>query len=42
MKTFIRGEIFITDATTAEVAKLSENTFRDVNIAFEITLNVMI
>jgi UDP-N-acetyl-D-mannosaminuronic acid dehydrogenase len=23
-----------TDATTAEVAKLAENTFRDVNIAF--------
>jgi len=33
-KTFIRGEIFITDAVTAELAKVAENTFRDVNIAF--------
>lgn len=33
-KTFVRGEIFLTDATTAETTKLVENTFRDVNIAF--------
>jgi len=33
-KTFIKGDILTTDATTAEVSKLSENTFRDVNIAF--------
>lgn len=32
-KTFVQGEIFITDATTAEMVKLMENTFRDVNIA---------
>ena len=32
-KTFVKGEIFITDATTAEMCKLMENTFRDVNIA---------
>jgi UDP-N-acetyl-D-mannosaminuronic acid dehydrogenase len=31
--TFVRGDIFITDATTAEMVKLMENTYRDVNIA---------
>jgi UDP-N-acetyl-D-mannosaminuronic acid dehydrogenase len=31
--TFVRGEIFLTDATTAEMCKLMENTYRDVNIA---------
>lgn len=31
--TFVTGEIHLTDATTAEMAKLMENTFRDVNIA---------
>ena len=30
---FVEGEIFLTDATTAEMVKLAENTFRDVNIA---------
>lgn len=30
---FVKGEIVLTDATTAEMAKLMENTFRDVNIA---------
>jgi len=30
---FVRGEIVLTDATTAEMVKLMENTFRDVNIA---------
>ncbi|AEH24055.1 UDP-N-acetyl-D-mannosamine dehydrogenase [Pyrococcus yayanosii] len=30
---FVRGEILLTDATTAEMVKLMENTFRDVNIA---------
>ncbi|MEN8905471.1 MAG: nucleotide sugar dehydrogenase [Clostridiales bacterium] len=33
-KTFVKGEIFETNATTAEMCKLMENTFRDVNIAF--------
>lgn len=28
-----RGEIILTDSTTAEMVKLTENTFRDVNIA---------
>ena len=31
---FVKGEISLTDASTAEMAKLVENTFRDVNIAF--------
>jgi len=31
--TFVLGEIFLTDATTAEMCKLMENTYRDVNIA---------
>jgi UDP-N-acetyl-D-mannosaminuronic acid dehydrogenase len=31
--TFVRGEIVMTDATTAEMVKLMENTYRDVNIA---------
>jgi UDP-N-acetyl-D-mannosaminuronic acid dehydrogenase len=30
---FVRGEIVLTDATTAEMVKLMENTTRDVNIA---------
>lgn len=32
-KIFVNGEIFLTTATTAEMCKLMENTFRDVNIA---------
>jgi len=30
---FVTGEIILTDATTAEMVKLMENTFRDINIA---------
>ncbi len=30
---FVRGNIYLTDATTAEFVKLIENTYRDVNIA---------
>lgn len=30
---FVRGEIVMTDATTAEMVKLMENTYRDINIA---------
>jgi UDP-N-acetyl-D-mannosaminuronic acid dehydrogenase len=30
---FVRGEIIMTDATTAEMVKLMENTTRDINIA---------
>ncbi len=32
-RTFVRGEVVGTDAATAELVKLMENTFRDVNIA---------
>jgi UDP-N-acetyl-D-mannosaminuronic acid dehydrogenase len=32
-RSFARGEVCLTDATTAELVKLMENTFRDVNIA---------
>jgi len=31
--TFVKGGIYQTDATTAEMVKLMENTYRDVNIA---------
>ena len=33
-ETFVKGEIHLTDATTAELVKVMENTYRDVNIAF--------
>lgn len=33
-RTFVEGEIHVTDATTAEMVKVIENTYRDVNIAF--------
>ncbi len=32
-KTFVTGDIILTDATTAEMVKLMENTTRDINIA---------
>jgi UDP-N-acetyl-D-mannosaminuronic acid dehydrogenase len=32
-RSFVRGQVFATDATTAELVKLMENTFRDINIA---------
>jgi UDP-N-acetyl-D-mannosaminuronic acid dehydrogenase len=32
-RVFVRGDIQLTDATTAEMVKLMENTYRDVNIA---------
>jgi len=31
---FVKGKILLTDATTAEMTKLTENTYRDVNVAF--------
>jgi UDP-N-acetyl-D-mannosaminuronic acid dehydrogenase len=40
-KTFVRGECVITNARTAEMAKLTENSFRDVNIAFANELSVI-
>ncbi|WP_226643189.1 nucleotide sugar dehydrogenase [Mesobacillus subterraneus] len=33
-RTFVKGDIHVTDATTAELVKVIENTYRDVNIAF--------
>lgn len=33
-KSFVEGEMHETDATTAELVKVMENTYRDVNIAF--------
>lgn len=35
---FVKGEIYLTDATTAECCKLIENTYRDVNIAYANTI----
>ena len=40
-KTFVRGDCIITSARTAEMAKLTENSFRDVNIAFANELSVI-
>ena len=40
-ETFVEGECHITDARTAEMVKLSENAFRDVNIAFANELSVV-
>lgn len=39
--TFCDGEILLTDARTAELAKLVENSYRDVNIAFANELSVI-
>lgn len=49
-RTFVEGEIIKTDAKTAEMSKLMENTYRDVNIALsneltkicnELSINVL-
>ncbi|WP_334158867.1 UDP-N-acetyl-D-mannosamine dehydrogenase [Achromobacter insolitus] len=40
-KTFVQGECIITDARTAEMCKLTENSFRDVNIAFANELSMI-
>ena len=40
-KTFVSGEVLETDAKTAEMAKLTENSFRDVNIAFANELSIL-
>lgn len=37
----VRGECFLTDARTAEMTKLTENAFRDVNIAFANELSLL-
>ena len=38
---FVKGEILETDAKTAEMAKLTENSFRDVNIAFANEISII-
>jgi len=38
---FVRGEVHSADAATAEMVKLSENAFRDVNIAFANELSLI-
>ena len=39
--TFVKGEIIETDARTAEMCKLAENSFRDVNIAYANELSII-
>ena len=38
---FVQGEVLETNARTAEMAKLTENSFRDVNIAFANELSML-
>ncbi|HEJ4678645.1 TPA: UDP-N-acetyl-D-mannosamine dehydrogenase [Pseudomonas aeruginosa] len=40
-KIFVKGECIITNARTAEMCKLTENSFRDVNIAFANELSII-
>jgi UDP-N-acetyl-D-mannosaminuronic acid dehydrogenase len=40
-KTFVQGELVETNARTAEMCKLTENSFRDVNIAFANELSMI-
>ena len=40
-KKFVKGKILETNARTAEMAKLTENSFRDVNIAFANELSMI-
>lgn len=40
-KTFVEGECIVTNARTAEMCKLTENSFRDVNIAFANELSII-
>lgn len=40
-RTFVTGEVLETDAKTAEMAKLTENASRDVNIAFANELSIL-
>ncbi len=40
-KVFVKGECVLTNARTAEMAKLTENSFRDVNIAFANELSMI-
>ena len=40
-KTFVDGDCIVTNARTAEMCKLTENSFRDVNIAFANELSMI-
>ncbi len=40
-RTFCHGELLITDAASAEMAKLAENAYRDVNIAYANELSLI-
>ena len=40
-RVFCQGEILLTDAASAEMAKLVENAYRDVNIAFANELSLI-
>jgi UDP-N-acetyl-D-mannosaminuronic acid dehydrogenase len=40
-QTFVRGECLLTHARTAEMAKLTENAYRDVNIGFANELSII-
>jgi UDP-N-acetyl-D-mannosaminuronic acid dehydrogenase len=40
-RSFCRGKIYLTDSRTAEMAKLVENSFRDVNIGFANELSLI-
>ena len=40
-RTFVRGEVLETNAPTAEMCKLAENSYRDVNIAFANELSIL-
>lgn len=39
--TFVDGKIHLTDSKTAEMCKLTENSFRDINIAFANELSIL-
>lgn len=40
-ETFVEGDVFQSDSRTAEMAKLTENSFRDTNIAFANELSML-
>ncbi|HEY3321502.1 MAG TPA: UDP-N-acetyl-D-mannosamine dehydrogenase [Planctomycetota bacterium] len=40
-RTFVAGQVLLTDCRTAEMCKLTENAFRDVNIAFANELSII-
>jgi UDP-N-acetyl-D-mannosaminuronic acid dehydrogenase len=40
-RSFVRGEVILADARMAELVKLAENAFRDVNIAFANELSLL-